>query len=202
MMHSFSLVMSDDPKESKPDDSKDADAKDKDKEDSGKDAGGKDAGGKAAGGKDSGKGGGPQAADKVGSALREDFAGEQPADDMGVAAGGGGDAGKEEGGKEPGDAAKDEGKPPAEEEKKKDESEEFPNNGLEAHNLFRKIHGSPEMKLNPKMSEEAKKYAEKLAKTGKFEHSSERDNEGENLAMKCSSQKGDNLTAHEATKLW
>lgn len=45
------------------------------------------------------------------------------------------------------------------------------------------------MKLDRTMCDEAKEYAEKLARTGSFAHSpkNEREGQGENLSMGCSS---------------
>ena len=83
----------------------------------------------------------------------------------------------------------------------KQSSEEYSKRGLEAHNMFRKIHDAPDMKINKKMSEEAEKYAKKLADSEKFEHSKD-SKDGENLAMKCSSQEDDTMLAEEATKNW
>ena len=66
--------------------------------------------------------------------------------------------------------------------------------------MFRKIHNAPAMKLDEKMSKEAEEYAQKLANMGTLQHA--QTDYGENLAMKCSSQKGDEMTAEEATKNW
>ena len=66
--------------------------------------------------------------------------------------------------------------------------------------MFRKIHEAPEMKLNEQMSKEAEEYAKKLASLGTLQHA--QTDYGENLAMKCSSQKEDEMTAEEATKNW
>ena len=65
--------------------------------------------------------------------------------------------------------------------------------------MYRKIHKTPEMKLNEEMSKEAEEYAKKLAEEKKFQHSDSED--GENLAMGCSS-KDEDLTAEEATEHW
>ena len=56
------------------------------------------------------------------------------------------------------------------------------------------------MKLNDQMSREAAQYAKSLADRGAFEHSKSKD--GENLAMGCSSQQGQEMTAAEATRNW
>ena len=81
---------------------------------------------------------------------------------------------------------------------------DFAENGLKAHNMFRKIHGAPDMELDEEMTKSAEEYAKKLAKMGTLQHSSsdERSGNGENLAMKCSSLKGDEMSAEEATKNW
>ena len=83
-------------------------------------------------------------------------------------------------------------------------SEEYAKNGEKAHNIFRKIHEAPDMKMNSEMSKSAEEYAKKLAASGSFQHSNrdERKGDGENLAMKCSSKKGADMTAEEATKNW
>ena len=81
----------------------------------------------------------------------------------------------------------------------------FPKNGEEAHNLFREIHAAPKIKLNDKMTKEAEEYAKKLVELNKLEHSKpeDRDNQGENLAMKCSEKEGEEvMTAQEATRNW
>ena len=66
--------------------------------------------------------------------------------------------------------------------------------------MFRKIHNAPAMKLDEKMSKEAEEYAKKLASMGTLKHA--QTDYGENLAMKCSSKKEDQMTAEEATKNW
>ena len=72
--------------------------------------------------------------------------------------------------------------------------------GLQAHNMFRKIHGTPPMKLDAEMSKGAEEYAKKLAAMGTLQHA--KTEYGENLAMKCSSRENDLMTAQEATKNW
>ena len=72
--------------------------------------------------------------------------------------------------------------------------------GLQAHNMFRKIHGTPPMKLDAEMSKGAEEYAKKLAAMGTLQHA--KTDYGENLAMKCSSRENDLMTAQEATKNW
>ncbi|XP_065676310.1 uncharacterized protein LOC100206500 isoform X4 [Hydra vulgaris] len=77
----------------------------------------------------------------------------------------------------------------------------FEEDGLRAHNYFRKIHNSPDMKLNSKMSEEAEKYAQYLSKIQDLKHSSDRNNEGENLAYGCNSG-SEEMSAAEAVRNW
>ena len=74
--------------------------------------------------------------------------------------------------------------------------------GLQSHNMFRKIHNAPPMKLDNQMSKEAEEYAKKLADMGTLQHSSRdgRKGAGENLAMGCSSNKA--MTVEEAVKNW
>lgn len=63
--------------------------------------------------------------------------------------------------------------------------------GLTRHNTFRAIHKAPPMKLDRKMCDDAKAYAEKIARMGHLKHSSrdERDGQGENLSKGCSTDK-------------
>ena len=77
---------------------------------------------------------------------------------------------------------------------------DFAQGGLDAHNMFRKIHGTPPMKLDAEMSKGAEEYAKKLAAMGTLQHA--KTEYGENLAMKCSSKEGDIMTGQEATKNW
>ena len=80
----------------------------------------------------------------------------------------------------------------------------FAESGLKAHNKYRKVHGSPEMKLDEQMSKSAEEYAKKIAQMGALQHSSssERSDNGENLYMACSSDKTKKVTGEEATKNW
>ena len=75
----------------------------------------------------------------------------------------------------------------------------FEDAGLRAHNIFRKIHSAPDMKLDSVMSQEAAKYAKVIAAKGSLVHSSSPD--GENLALGCTSGKTQ-MSAEEATKNW
>eukprot|EP00795_Rhopilema_esculentum_P001836 gene1836-16326_t len=139
--------------------------------------------------------------DKDGGNGGDNPDGGQGGDDQGENGDGqnGADSGKDDGGKD--DGGKDDGG------KDKGNSDgggegggSFADRGLKAHNMFRKIHGAPEMKLDEKMSKEAEEYAKKLADMGTLQHANT--DYGENLAMKCSSQKEDEMTAEEATKNW
>ena len=77
----------------------------------------------------------------------------------------------------------------------------FDHNGLEAHNIFRNIHGSAKMKIDPTLSRDAELYAKELVKIGKLKHS-QLGGIGENLAYGCSSEIKFKLSAAEATKRW
>ena len=65
----------------------------------------------------------------------------------------------------------------------------FEDEALTAHNIFRKLHSAPLMTLDPQMSRDAQSYAQKLADLNILSHASrkERNGDGENLAMACSS---------------
>ena len=102
-----------------------------------------------------------------------------------------GDKGKED---------KESGKGAEEKDPSSKSTQGYSKSGVEAHNIFRKIHEAPDMKNNEKMAQEAEAYAKELAKDFKFEHSKSKD--GENLAMSCNSKKGSELSAADATKMW
>ncbi|CAH1785821.1 unnamed protein product [Owenia fusiformis] len=75
---------------------------------------------------------------------------------------------------------------------------------LTAHNLYRKKHHSPSMKLNDDLCKHAQKYADYLGKQNKFEHSSDAfkgQPVGENLAMKWSSG-NEEYSGIDATDQW
>lgn len=63
--------------------------------------------------------------------------------------------------------------------------------GLATHNKFRQIHQVPLMTLDRQMCDQAKAYAQKLANMGTLMHSKkqERQGQGENLSMGCSTKK-------------
>ena len=67
----------------------------------------------------------------------------------------------------------------------------FTRSGLAAHNKLRRIHGVPDLKLDPEMTKKAEEYAEKLSRQGKsnlvIASPSERAGCGENLAVYCRS---------------
>lgn len=75
--------------------------------------------------------------------------------------------------------------------------------GLAAHNEFRQIHHVSAMILDRQMCDEAHQYAERLARMGRLEHSKdrERDGQGENLAMGCSSGASPQ-TVEQAVNSW
>ena len=77
----------------------------------------------------------------------------------------------------------------------------FDENGLQAHNKFRAIHGSTNLKIDPTLSKDAELYAKELAKIGHLKHAILEDI-GENLAYGCSSKVGYELSAAEATYRW
>ena len=79
------------------------------------------------------------------------------------------------------------------------DSSAFQDEGLAAHNAFRKVHGTAPLKLDPGMSKEAEAYAQLIAKEGKLFHSSSKD--GENLAMGCNNRNVE-VSAGEAVKDW
>ena len=93
------------------------------------------------------------------------------------------------------------GSPIAEEGKHVTLNSTFEENGLQAHNTLRAIHGSTDMKLDPTLSEDAELYAKELAKLGHLKHAQLED-VGENLAYGCSSKDGYELSAAVATKRW
>ncbi|WP_280398003.1 CAP family protein [Nocardia carnea] len=73
----------------------------------------------------------------------------------------------------------------------------FAQDMLAAHNQYRAKHGAPAMVLDPAVSASARRWAEHLADTQKFEHSQGSGN-GENLAVIW----GSRHTGFSATKAW
>ena len=73
---------------------------------------------------------------------------------------------------------------------------------LATHNKFRETHGVPLMTLDREMCDQAKAYAVKIAQQGVLMHSSkrERQGQGENLSMGCSSNKAQAI--EEAVTNW
>lgn len=67
-----------------------------------------------------------------------------------------------------------------------DAQKKFQQEMLQQHNTLRARHCAPAMILDSQISSVAQKYAEYLAKNGKFEHSTS--NYGENLYMAYSSR--------------
>lgn len=72
------------------------------------------------------------------------------------------------------------------------------------HNELRSVHFSPPLQNNTQMSLSAKRYALLLATETDLIHSpvSTRPDEGENLAMGCSTADGQAITAEETVKKW
>ena len=70
------------------------------------------------------------------------------------------------------------------------------------HNEFRQIHQVPAMTLDKTMCNMAQAYAETLAQTGTFQHSSsdERNGDGENLSYGCSTEAAQ--TVDDAVTNW
>ena len=76
---------------------------------------------------------------------------------------------------------------------------DFEEEGLEAHNLLRKLHGVRPLEKDEELSSSCADYAKRIAEKGALEHSDTKD--GENLAMGCSS-KNVEMSALQATKNW
>ena len=78
----------------------------------------------------------------------------------------------------------------------------FDENGLQAHNKFRAIHGATDMKIDPTLSKDAELYAKELTKLDSFQHLLKRNKAGESLTYACTPEKNYQLSAREATKRW
>ena len=67
----------------------------------------------------------------------------------------------------------------------------FRDEALRAHNKYRANHSAPSLKLNREICATAQSWADNLARTNSFKHSSDRnykgDKMGENIAMKYTS---------------
>ena len=70
------------------------------------------------------------------------------------------------------------------------------------HNEYRQIHEAPQMILNRQMCDQAKAYADRLARMGTLQHSheSERRGQGENLSFGCSTSGSQSV--EEAVTNW
>ena len=80
-------------------------------------------------------------------------------------------------------------KKPKEKVRKPKDLNKFIKECIKSHNEFRKKHSSPPLKQNKRLTAHAQKYAEHLAATNTFAHSSDKfkgKNVGENLAAKSS----------------
>ncbi|CAF0763149.1 unnamed protein product [Rotaria sordida] len=74
---------------------------------------------------------------------------------------------------------------------------------LNAHNAFRARHGVPPLVLKDEITHKAQAYAEYLAENNLFNHSSNRDNLGENLYTMSSSEPLTNESlGTDATQSW
>ncbi|XP_033096957.1 uncharacterized protein LOC117101177 [Anneissia japonica] len=82
----------------------------------------------------------------------------------------------------------------------KSELRKFQKEMLTAHNKHREKHGVPALKLSDEVCKDAQKFAEKLAKTGKLEHSTNQEY-GENVGMHYSSATTE-YSGTEATNRW
>lgn len=81
---------------------------------------------------------------------------------------------------------------------------QFIDNMVAIHNELRSVHFSPPIQNNTNMSIAAKKLALELAMEKDLRHSSpsERPQEGESLAMGCTTADGYGITAREAITKW
>ncbi|XP_071948293.1 uncharacterized protein [Antedon mediterranea] len=82
----------------------------------------------------------------------------------------------------------------------KSDIKEFQQDALETHNEYRVKHGVPKLKASDELNKHSQKWAEHLAKTGKFEHSDQR-KYGENIAMHYSSESTE-YSGKEASDHW
>ncbi|CAF2532699.1 unnamed protein product [Rotaria sp. Silwood2] len=74
---------------------------------------------------------------------------------------------------------------------------------LNSHNAFRAHHGVPPLVLKDEITRKAQAYAEYMAENNLFEHSSNRDNLGENLYTMSSSEPLTNESlGTDATQSW
>lgn len=73
--------------------------------------------------------------------------------------------------------------------------------GLEMHNKYRRIHNAPPMQLSPDLNDGAQRWADKLARESKLEHSGTTE-QGENLALQCESGTSDAALMKKAVKSW
>ncbi|XP_078365287.1 uncharacterized protein LOC144649629 [Oculina patagonica] len=84
------------------------------------------------------------------------------------------------------------------------EDNQFINDMVAIHNELRSVHFSPPIQNNTDMSIAAKQYAQVLAKEKDLRHSSplDRPQQGESLAMGCTTAAGEGITAKEAITKW
>ncbi|XP_033107355.1 Golgi-associated plant pathogenesis-related protein 1-like [Anneissia japonica] len=82
----------------------------------------------------------------------------------------------------------------------KSEQKQFQQEALTTHNEYRVKHGVPKLTASEDLNKHSQKWAEHLAKTGKFEHSEQRQY-GENIAMHYSSETTD-YSGRECSNHW
>ncbi|XP_077555649.1 Golgi-associated plant pathogenesis-related protein 1-like [Haemaphysalis longicornis] len=78
---------------------------------------------------------------------------------------------------------------------------DFQKSSLDWHNYYRALHGVPPLVVDAKLCEMAKKWATKLAKEDRFEHSPDTEH-GENVYVKWSSNPKHQITGREAVESW
>lgn len=78
----------------------------------------------------------------------------------------------------------------------------FANIGIETHNKLRRIHGSPEVKLDMDLTKSAFQYATYLTQLGFLKHDEEiPKDQGENLAVGCYENNSE-MSAEDAVTRW
>ncbi|XP_077987136.1 uncharacterized protein LOC144441439 [Glandiceps talaboti] len=77
---------------------------------------------------------------------------------------------------------------------------DFHKDSLDVHNKLRAVHGSPALTWSPACAKHAQKWADHLAKTGKFKHS-ENNDFGENIATGFGTGDYD-MSGKQATENW
>lgn len=73
---------------------------------------------------------------------------------------------------------------------------------VEAHNRKRALHGVSPLRIADDLASSAQSWADTIAKSGRFAHSQNRNNVGENIAMKWSSDPAFAYSGNDATDQW